>query len=337
MVETSRFGARFGVRGAELKNQKAFVDRAGKDYADFERQYQNGQITETEVAKRALQFDATDPRGFAYRKLAAKIGQLDPGGEILTTTLQQLSKNPLAAEDFAKSAAAGKFSKMKGKDLARMAAAESGPGYDYSSLKGSVAARREMFRYVITDPKAMSGLDTGQIEAGISVFGGHTTADGRNFLKEVGKISPSFAVDYNSNSTRNPELRKEAEEGFERAYTTDPAHPVRAANDFQLKTHMYGSFLKTGDMKDTANIKKDTWENSPEFKEALKLYIAQLKSDGIRSPRTNYINRLGEALLNTVGGDRKLEILHTEILSSPTTTGVMPGGRVPPSAPTSPL
>ena len=325
--QTGRFGARFGVRGAEIKNQRAFVDRAGKDYTDFERQYQNGQITETEVATRAMQFDATDPRGFAYRKLAAKIGQLDPEGKILTTTLQQLSKNPLAAEDFTKSASEGKFSKMKGKDLARMAAAESGPGYDYSSLRSSVAARREMFRYVLTDKKAMSGLEDGQIEAGIGVFGGHTTADGKNFLKEVGKINPSFAVGFNSDGTRNPDLRGDAEEGFEKAYGAPPT------NEFQLKTHMFGGYLKSGDMKDTANIKKSTWETSPEFKEAMKLYISQLKGQA----RKNYINRLERALLDTVGGDRKLEILDTQILSSPTTVGAMPGGRIPPTAPTPPL
>ena len=325
--QTGGFAQRFGVRGAEIRNQKAFVDRAGKDYTDFERQYQNGQITEAEVVSRAKQFSATDPRGYAYRKLAAKIGQLDPEGEIFTTTLQQLSKNPLAAEDFAKSASAGKFSKMKGKDLARMAAAESGPGYDYSSLKTSVAARREMFRYVLTDKKAMSGLEDSQIEAGIGVFGGHTTAEGKNFLKEVGKINPSFAVDYNSNGTRNPDLRTDTEEGYEKSYGTPPT------NEFQLKTHMFGGYLKSGDMKDTANIKKSTWENSPEFKEAMKLYISQLKGQA----RKNYINRLERALLDTVGGDRKLEILDTEILSSPTTTGIMPGGRIPPTAPTSPL
>ena len=96
---------------------------------------------------------------------------------------------------------------------------------------------------------------------------------------------------------------------------------------------MFGGYLKSGDMKDTANIKRDTWENSPEFKESMKLYISQLKGQA----RKNYINRLERALLDTAGGDRKLEILDTEILSNPTTTGTMAGGRIPPTAPTSPL
>ncbi|OGM98348.1 MAG: hypothetical protein A2915_04560 [Candidatus Yanofskybacteria bacterium RIFCSPLOWO2_01_FULL_41_34] len=335
--QTGGFAQRFGVRGAETRNQKAFVDRAGKDYADFERQYQNGQITEAEIISRAKQLDATDPRGFAYRKLAAKIGQLD--NDTFTSTLTQLSKNPLAAEDFTKTASASKFSKMKGSDLARIAAAERGTDpttgipYDYTSLRGSVAARREMFRYVQTDTKAMSGLKDPQIEAGLGVFGGHTTAEGKAFLKEIGKINPSFAVGYNSDGARNPDLRTDVEDGFEKAYTTDPAHPVRPANEFQLKTHVFGSFLKSGDMKDTANIKKDTWETSPEFREAMKLYISQLKGQA----RKNYVNRLERALLDTAGGDKKLEILDTVILSSPTTTGVMTGGRIPPTAPTSPL
>ena len=306
--QTGRFGARFGVRGAELKNQKAFVDRAGKDYADLDRQYQNGQITEEEVVKRAKQFDATDPRGYAYRKLAAKIGQLDPEGEILTTTLQQLSQNPLAAEDFAKSASAGKFSKMKGKDLARMAAAESGPGYDYSSLKGSVAARREMFRYVLTDKKAMSRLEDGQIEAGISVFGGHTTTEGKSFLKEIGKINPAFSVKYNLNTAHNPDLVDDSKDGFNTAYGIMPT-PGPSGNlddSFELRTHIFGGFLRSGDKKDVAGIKLSTFQDNPEFREALKIYISQFSTD---RARRNYVQQLERSFLDTPGGDRKWDLI----------------------------
>ncbi len=294
---------------------------AGKSYQDFERQYQNGQITEAEVLNRAKQFAATDPRGFAYRKLAAKIGQLDPEGEIFTTTLQQLSKNPLAAEDFAKSAAAGKFSRMKGKDLARMAAAEKGVDdktgipYDYTSLKNSVAARREMFRYVQTDKKAASGLSKEQFEAGLGVFGGHTTAEGKAFIKEMGKVSPDFVMAYNLDSSRNPDARKEAVEGFQKAHGSAPA------NEFQLKTHVLGGALKSGDIKDTAGINLRVWkekadstpeekENIAAFKESLKLYIGRLRGKA----RTNYVNRLEKALLDTDGGDKKVEVLYSDIL-----------------------
>lgn len=302
--ETGVWARRFGVRGAEIKNQKAFVDRASKDYTDFERQYQNGQITETEVANRAKQFKATDSRGFAYRKLAAKIGQLDPQGEILTTTLQQLSTNPLAAEDFTKSASEGKFSKMKGKDLARMAGAESGPGYDYSSLKSSIAARREMFRYVMTDTKAMSGLEDGQIEAGISVFGGHTTAEGKNFLKEVGKINPAFAVGYNTDAARNPDLVDDAKDGFNKAHGRMPS--PGPAGDFELKTQIFGGFLRSGEIKDVAGIKISTLENHPQFLESLKIYISQFSTERARK---SYVQRLEKALLDTPGGDRKWDLL----------------------------
>jgi len=312
--QTGRFGARFDVRGADLKNQKDFVDRAGKDYTDFERQYQNGQITEAEVATRAKQFDATDPRGFAYRKLAAKIGQLDPEGEILTTTLQQLSKNPLAAEDFAKSASAGKFSKMKGKILARMAAAERGVDvdpvtgvstpYDYTSLRGSVAARREMFRYVLTDRNAMSRLGDSQIEAGINVFGGHTTAEGKNFLKEMGKVNPAFSVNYNLDAIHNPDLVADARDGFNTAHGRLPT--AGPAGDFELKTNMFGGFLRSGERKDVAGIKLSTFEDNPEFREALKTYISQFSTD---RARRSYVQQLERMFLDTPGGDRKWDLL----------------------------
>lgn len=349
--QTGRFGARFGVRGAELKNQKDFVDRAGKDYADFDRQYQNGQITEAEVVSRAKQFDATDPRGFAYRKLAAKIGQLDPEGEIFTTTLQQLSKNPLAAEDFAKSAKDGKFSRMKGPDLARMAAAEKGVdsktgiAYDYTSLRGSVAARREMYRYVQTDTKAMSGLNKDQFEAGLGVFGGHTTAEGKAFMKEVAKVAPDLVMSYNLDSTRNPDLRADTEEGFEKAYGAPHT------NDFQLKTHVLSGSLKSGDFKETANIQLRVWnadkilsalttpptpeqiqqaENAIAFKTALRRYIGQLKT---RKARQTYVNNLEKALLNTPGGDKKISELYSDVLDPSYATTSVPVPLVPPTTP----
>lgn len=352
--QTGRFGERFGVRGAGRANEKAFVDRAGKDYTDFERQYQNGQITEAEVVSRAKQFDATDPRGFAYRKLAAKIGQLEE--PMFRETLEQLSKNPLAAEDFAKTAGTAKFSKMKGTDLARMAAAEkgidskTGKAYDYTSLKNSVAARREMFRYVQTDTKAASGLSATQFETGLSLFGGHTTAEGKAYMKEMAKVSPDFVANYNLDNTRNPDARKETEEGFEKAYGSLPT------NDFQLKTHVLAGSLKSGDIKDTANINLRLWnadktllaltspptpeqieqaENATAFKAALKRYISQINTGkgGKGNARRSYVSRLEKALQDTPGGDKKIAILYSDILDPTYAAGSTPVAPIPPTTP----
>lgn len=340
--QAGRFGERFGVRGAGRANEKAFVDRSNKDYTDFERQYQNGQIKEADVVSRARQFAATDPRGFAYRKLAAKIGQLD--NPLFTSTLTQLSKNPLAAEDFAKTAGTSKFSKMKGKDLARMAAAgknddpAKGDIYDYSYLQNSVAARREMFRYVQTDKRAASGLDEAQFKKGLEVFGGHTTAEGKAFMKEMGKVSPDFVVNYNlsrdsSGKPLNPDLREEAEKGFERAHGSAPV------NEFQLKAHILSGSLKSGDIKDTAGINLRVWkedgtpaekENAAVFKASLKRYIGRLRG----KTRTDYVNRLGKALLDTDGGDKKVEILYKDILEPGYAGKATPIETVPPSGPT---
>lgn len=329
--QTGRFAQRFGVRGAEIKTQKAFVDLAGKNYQDFEREYQNGRINESEVVKRANQFDATDPRGLAYRKLAAKIGQLDTDGKIFTTTLQQLSNNPLAAEDFVKSAKDGKFSKMKGPDLARMAAAEKGTDpktgipYDYSFLKGSVAARREMFRYVQSDTKAASSLSKDQFEAGLGVFGGHTTAEGRSYIKEMSKVSPDFVANY---KLRTPDLKKEEETGFEKAYGTLPTG-TPPEQEFQLRTHMLGGALKTGDIKNTSSLRLDVWK-TPEFKEAMKLYVDKLRNKA----RTSYINRLERALIDSQGGDQKIEILYNDVLGAGYARTGASRSPVPPSSPT---
>ncbi|MEK7603667.1 MAG: hypothetical protein AAB461_00925 [Patescibacteria group bacterium] len=306
--QTGRWAQRFGVRGAELKNQKAFVDLAGKNFADFEREYQNGKISEDDVVNRARQFNATDPRGYAYRKLTAKIGQMD--NDLFTSTLEQLSNNPLAGEDFAKTAAGAKFSKMKGSDLAKMAAAE-GP---YSFLENNVAARREMFKYVLTDKRAMSGLEDSQIEAGISVFGGHTTTEGKNFLKEVGKVNPNFVIKYKLDSKRNPDLADKAKDEFNDAYSITRGTQV---GDFELKTHLFGGYLRSGDIKDIAGIKKDIFE-TPEFQEALKIYISQFSTE---KTRKGFVERLERAFLDTPEGDQKLDLV-IGIPATPTTPAI---------------
>jgi len=293
--QTGGFAQRFGVRGAEIKNQKAFVDRAGKDYQDFERQYQNGQITEAEIVNRAKQFDATDPRGFAYRKLAAKIGQLD--NPLFTSTLTQLSKNPLAAEDFAKTAGASKFSKMKGSDLAKMAAAERGTDpttgipYDYTSLKGSVAARREMYRYVQTDGKAAGGLNKTQFDVGLELFGGHTTAEGKTYLENMAKVRPDYMVDHTLNT---PDLINEVNK--KRAEDNKP--PV-------TRSDLFDSHLK--DPKDIANIPLSVWKaEDGDFRQALE---RKLSFGSVKAQR-NFRNRILDNLRTASGGEEKKNILN---------------------------
>ncbi len=323
----ARYGQRLGVRGADLKLQKEFVDVAGRDYQDFERLFNDGKITVSQISQNALKYKATDPRGFAYRKLAAKVGQLD--NNIFMSTLTELSDNPYAAQDFVKTAKEGKFSKMKGGDLARMASAakgvdtKTGVAYDYSSLESNIGARREMYRYVQTDKKAISGLDNKQLQAGLDLFGGHTTADGKAYLKEMGKVSPDFIAEYNLN---HPDLRTEAEEGFEKAYSVAPT------NDFQLKAHMLAGSLKSGDLKDTAGINIRVW-NIPEFQEALKVYLGRLSNKA----RTTYIHRLEKALLDTVNGDKKIEILYKKVLGPTYSTAGATRTATPPTTPTAPL
>ena len=236
----------------------------------------------------------------------------------------------MAAEDFAKTAGASKFSKMKGKDLARMAAAEKGDdevvdprtgtktkvAYDYSYLQNSVAARREMFRYVMTDKKAVAGLKVDpaagidQIKAGIDVFGGHTTAEGKAFMKEIAKVSPDFVADYNLSDT---DLKEEANEGFKTAYSKLPTGATDAEKDFQLRTHAFKGSLKSGDIKETVGINSRVWE-TPEFHEALQNHISQLRDS---QTRKQYLNRLERALIDSPGGDKKIEILRNGAPAKP--------------------
>ena len=323
----AKAGSFFGVRGADLKLQKELVDQAGKVYQDIERQFQDGSITIPQIIERATKYEATDSNGFAYRKLAAKVGQLD--NNMFLSTLHQLADNPFAAQEFVKAAKEGKFSKMKGGDLALMAAAAKGKDskgvvYDYSSLKSSVGARREMYRYVQSDIKAISGLTYDGFKAGLDIFGGHTTADGKAYLKEIGKVRPDFVANYNLS---HPDTRKEAIEGFEKSYTSLPTG-TPAQQEYQLKVNTLEGSLKSGDIKTTSGIPLDVWKVE-QFQEALKIYLDRLSEKA----RVNYVHRLEKGLLDTKGGDKKIEVLYTEILGrgydykGATRAGLPPSGK----------
>lgn len=323
-----RYEKFLGVHGADVKVDKGFTTQAGRFFEDYEKAYKHGELSVAQISDLAKKYKATDPRGFAYRKLAAQVGQLDNG--MFVSTLTDLQGNRTAVEEFIKAAKESKFSKMKGGDLAKMATASSGVDpktgvpFDYTALQKNVAARREMYRYVQSDAKATAGMSEDQLRVGLELFGGHTTAEGKAFLKEVGKIRPEFVTNYNLS---HPDTNKDAIDGYERQYHSLPT------NDFQLKVQMYGGALKSGDVKQTAGIKGDVW-NIPEFKEALKVYVSQIRTD---KARKQYVTRLEKALLDSEGGNDKIDILYRDILGATYTSGGIPVLTTPPTGPTPPI
>ena len=198
--QTARMARRFGVKGADIKVQQAFLDRTSREYSDLETKYRLGQVSLDVVKRTANSGSATDARVYAARKMLAKTGQLD--ANISQRTFSELGNNALAMEDFAKTASGAKWSSMNGSEVRSVARASG----SFSSLAtpSGTAARREAIKHVqddkmaITDIRTGAGLtpfDTGELREYITLMGGPTTYDAKELVKSVGKYRPDLVYD----------------------------------------------------------------------------------------------------------------------------------------------
>ncbi len=178
------------------KAQEQFSEKYGTEYTAIREQYQRGQIKIDDIRREAQQ-NADTPKGFAYQKMLAEMGQLDAPSTF--NTLKSSRNNPLAAEDFVKTASKAKFLSVPSADIREMAAADGSRIKQYEELgksTGYIPARREMYKYIQANSKVASGLTKNQFEKGIEIFGGSTTTDGSSFLNDIAKARPDLAVDY---------------------------------------------------------------------------------------------------------------------------------------------
>lgn len=293
--KAATWAKRFGVRGMEFQRQKDFVDRADKAYELVQQQYNTGKIDADGIVSRARQLKASDPQGYALRKMAAKMGKLDD--EIFAKTITELKDNPYASQDFVKTAKESNFASVKPTTLIGAAAGEG----DYGKLGPSfLGSQREIYKHIQSNGKILSGKDFsyGHFEKGIGLFGGDSSADGSAFVKDVGKFRPDLLVNY-----KMPE--KETEQNKTRINKTREDYKKKQANitDDGIRTKIFEESLT--DIKEIANMPlNEVWRNDY-FKEALK----QRLSIGSEKSRRNFVNNLENALRVARDGRDKIDIL----------------------------
>ena len=277
----ARFGSILGVRGMGLGIQREFISKTEKEYKDLQDQFDTRKITDTDIEAGAKSGSATNPRIYAYRKMLAKLGRLDSA--IYTQTLKELSDNPLAARDFAQAAKETKYSNLKGKELIEMTTGidESGAAVAaYADLDtGSlVPAKKEQARFIQSDELIRSKLTERQVNRLVDILGGATTADGKNFLKDIGENRPDLNIEY---SVRNNALRAD----LITKYGIATAGRAPTDIDREIKERSYDSVMTT-DAKKLAlmPIESDptkprrVWDR-PEFQQALENYIGSFRSN----------------------------------------------------------
>ena len=115
---------KLGVSGAGPKYQRLLPDTASEAFKLIEEHFDWGKRDTNQIYNLAKNSKATDAKGLAYRKMAAKVGKLD--NALFTDTLIQLKDNPAAIKDFMSSAKESKFRNISADDMARMAAGAKG-------------------------------------------------------------------------------------------------------------------------------------------------------------------------------------------------------------------
>src|SRR3989344_6063818 len=286
------WGQRFGVHGMEFQRQKDFVSRADKTYEAVQQDYNSGKIDAAGIESRAKQFKASDPQGYAYHKMLAKMGKLD--AESFSKTVTELKDNPYAMQDFIKTAKDSNFSNIGAPTL--MAAAK-GEG-KFSNL-GS-GAQREIYKHIQSNNKILSStaFTYDHFEKGIGMFGGDSSTEGSAFIKEAGGIRPDMLITYKMSQERLAKTRKDYKDKIKDL----PVDISDEELDKKIRIRMFEESLT--DTKDIANMPLTVWRNS-DFIEALenRLSLGSFKS------RQSFFNNLENALRIVRDGEDKNDIL----------------------------
>lgn len=219
-LDTSR--RLFGVRGADIKQQREFLDRSGKELSRIEDEYSTGKLKADQLQKLAQSTKANSAEGYAYRKLAIKKGLLNENQ--FADALASSKNNPLAIQDLVKTAKEAKFDGIK--DLKSVV-------FD-SRLDGAAftPAKRELLFDMASDTKLAAKLTSAEIDKAVSVLGGENSPETKQFLKKMGDVRPDLVAQ-----------RKSATSGI---------NAIRES--YKL--------IKTADAKKLADLPVDAWRNS---------------------------------------------------------------------------
>ena len=275
----------------DITSQKQFVSNADKEYDRIKQQYDLGKIDIAMIRSEIGKSKANTPSGFAYRKLLADLGQMDETTAF--DTLKSLKNNPYAASEFAKMAAKSKWSTVRPEEVLEMA---SGAGsllasgkHTYEELKTDsnyIMARREMYKFVQSDARALAKMTAPQFIAGLDLMGGQTTREGSEYLKDVGKIRPDLVADYrHAHPTPGASLtREQIMASFVTGAENIAAFPLDVWNDHDFQRVMYDRLNHKAPLGSTAakdrtrtNIEQKIVENGRDV--AAKQLIVDKLSD----------------------------------------------------------
>lgn len=239
-----------------LAAQKEFSARTDKEFEYIKQQYDLGQIDIVGIRNGARQ-NADTPKGYAFRRMLAEMGQLDP--VTARQTIMDLQSNPYAAANFVKSANKAKWSAVPSADVRQMAAGE-GAYAELSTSNNYLPARREIYKYLQDSPEASAGFTPIQFETGVAVLGGATTADGTAFLKEIGKVRPDLVADF---KIAHPVMGAPARtrEQHIAGFMTNPENisnmPITVWGDIDFQRTLYDRLQALGTMRSRTNFRSN--------------------------------------------------------------------------------
>ncbi len=279
---------RFGVRGAEFKNQKDFVANIKQNYDKIEDDYSAGRLDIATIRQRADSSNATSPQGFAYRKKLAQLGDGDPNR--FKRTLSELESNPYALQDFIKTSKEAKFGGNR--QLLDIAL-----NHQFGKNGSDVPVRRDLLNYLKSDPKLAAGIkDVDQLGNAVRILGGKESPEAKSFLGDMAKVRPDLVYTYRKD---NGMLEQPGEEATGKKSTMPTQYGAIAGS------------LNT-EPKNIAAMPDDLWK-SDAFKAALKekLFGSVIPGSPVPSAKASWDlrNNLERTLIEQ-GDTDKLAVLN---------------------------
>jgi hypothetical protein len=302
----AKIAAMLGVKGADAKLQKEFLNKSTTEYGLIEDDFKQNKTDMAKIKLMAFSGKANDPKVFAARRFLQEnvqdIDSNDPtaSARLVRSTLEELSNNPFAAEGYIKSIA----SNMKADDLKNLATGEG----DFAGISGTAAllARKQVIEELKKNKKIAATLTSAQLPKIMNVIGGVETVTGRELLEAVEEANPAAGIDYKMNDSS---LRRKIEDRPDFKTPTFLALPARS-KDYLMRFRLFQEQLKGA--SEIAKMHISTWQRL-DFRGGLRNKILSFRRS---KARNDFVFSLASEVSSTANGDEKLAILK-DILKYP--------------------
>lgn len=182
----------------DLKMQKQQVSEIDTEVGRLKDLERAGQLAvDNNFVTQTLATDRTSTRGLAMRKLLAERGMSDRTDAIQTYT-ELAQRNPFLAQSLAEAAGKGDHANLPVGDVIQMAAADPGGPFAQFSSPQSTSTRKEWLSWMKKNDRALSSPEFtyARFEKFMSLLGGPTTNEGKEFRKEVSNKRPDIVAEY---------------------------------------------------------------------------------------------------------------------------------------------